>query len=132
MRTCQPVRISRSYPIFVPPYLPIPPATHSPALNPHLTCRYDFLDADGASPNSQIPIRALQKVASSADWGGQPELLALTQALGVPIRVHAAAAPPLLLGWDKAGPAAVPPLEVAYHRHYYALGEHYNSTKPMA
>ncbi len=75
----------------------------------------------------------LTQVANSADWGGQPELQALAHVLQVPVRVHSAAAPPLLVGWDEyGGGGAVQPLEVTYHLHYYALGEHYNSTAPLA
>ena len=76
---------------------------------------------------------------SSAEWGGHPELIALARALRVPIRVHAVdAAQPLLFEPEEAaetmGKAEKPlekPLELTYHRHFYALGEHYNSTLPL-
>ena len=72
--------------------------------------------------------RYCDQVAQSADWGGHPELLALVNTLKLPIRVHSADAPPLVVGWEEYGVAS--PLEISYHRHFYALGEHYNSTEP--
>jgi len=62
-------------------------------------------------------------VRSSAEWGGQPEVLALAKALQRPIVVYSRDAAPLTMG---GGDDAV---VVTYHRDYYALGEHYNSTE---
>jgi len=70
-----------------------------------------------------------KRIEHSADWGGELELRALADELGVQILVHRAAeSEPLVLGQkhDKGSP-----LQVAYHRHYYALGEHYNSVVPV-
>eukprot|EP00929_Paragymnodinium_shiwhaense_P013889 TRINITY_DN121737_c0_g1_i1.p1 TRINITY_DN121737_c0_g1~~TRINITY_DN121737_c0_g1_i1.p1 ORF type:complete len:331 (+),score=89.83 TRINITY_DN121737_c0_g1_i1:71-994(+) len=65
------------------------------------------------------------RVENTACWGGELEIRALADALRVQVLVHRAeAADPLELGAPRAGDA---PLQVAYHRHYYALGEHYNS-----
>ena len=61
------------------------------------------------------------------DWGGQAEIMALTHVLKTPIRVHSAESPPLLMGPDYES-AGVEPLQVTYHKHFYALGEHYNAT----
>jgi len=68
-----------------------------------------------------------QAVRATAEWGGQVELLALCRALGRPIRVVARDGADVAMGEDEAGGELV----VAYHRHYYALGEHYNSTSPL-
>lgn len=66
------------------------------------------------------------RVESSADWGGHLELRALSDELAARIMVHRAEEKePLVLG-EAAGVL----LQVAYHRHYYALGEHYNSVVP--
>mgnify|MGYP001241065001 CR=1 FL=1 len=65
------------------------------------------------------------KVRSSAEWGGQPELLVLARALGRPIVVYSRDSAPLRMG-ESDGEELV----VTYHRDYYALGEHYNSTAP--
>ena len=66
------------------------------------------------------------KVRSSAEWGGQPELLALARALQRPIVVYSRDSAPLRMG-ESDGEELV----VTYHRDYYALGEHYNSTEPL-
>ena len=67
------------------------------------------------------------KVRSSAEWGGQPELLALARALERPIVVYSRDSAPLRMGEGMTGEELV----VTYHRDYYALGEHYNSTEPL-
>jgi len=69
------------------------------------------------------------RVEKSADWGGELELRALADELCVRIVVHRADEEPLVLG-EKAS-AEDPQLQVAYHQHYYALGEHYNSVIPL-
>lgn len=69
-----------------------------------------------------------ERVEHSGDWGGELELRALADELHVRILVHRAGeAKPLELGG-----AAGEPLQVTYHKHYYALGEHYNSVAPIA
>ena len=89
-------------------------------------------------------------MAETAQWGGHPEILALTKVLRLPIRVHSAEGPALVMGWEEFGgekpgngnsgvcggdiaaqaPSSSPILELTFHRHFYALGEHYNSTLP--
>ncbi|KAJ8602428.1 hypothetical protein CTAYLR_001237 [Chrysophaeum taylorii] len=66
------------------------------------------------------------RVADTADWGGQTELLALANLLRVPIWVYSRDAPILKMG----DTIQKPPLRLAFHRHYFALGEHYNSVAP--
>jgi OTU domain-containing protein 6 len=76
----------------------------------------------------------VERIRTSADaWGGHVELRALSQALNRPIIVYSATAPPLVMkGLSFEGEEENPlsefkkPLRVTYHRHYYALGEHYN------
>ena len=65
------------------------------------------------------------KVRSSAEWGGQPEVLALARALHRPIVVYSRDSAPLRMGEGSDE------IVVTYHRDYYALGEHYNSTEPL-
>jgi len=65
------------------------------------------------------------KVRSSAEWGGQPEVLALARALDRPIVVYSRDSEPLRMGEGSDE------IVVTYHRDYYALGEHYNSTEPL-
>jgi OTU domain-containing protein 6 len=72
------------------------------------------------------------KVASptAAEWGGQLELKALCAALQQPILVYSADAPVLRMS-EQSVPADAAPLRVTFHRHYYSLGEHYNSVTPV-
>jgi OTU domain-containing protein 6 len=51
----------------------------------------------------------------------------LSQIFQVPITVYMADAPPVKIGEGFAGPA----LLLSYHRHMYALGEHYNALVPQ-
>ena len=62
-----------------------------------------------------------------AEWGGEVEIRAMSARLGRRIFVYDAEAPLLRMGEDSPEAMARPPLRLAYHRHYFALGEHYNS-----
>ena len=62
-------------------------------------------------------------VANSSSWGGQPELKALSHVLGVPITIYAAEGPRVTMG-EHFNAA---PIMLSFHRHYFALGEHYNA-----
>ncbi|KAG0370206.1 hypothetical protein BC939DRAFT_1612 [Gamsiella multidivaricata] len=65
---------------------------------------------------------------TTAVWGGQPELLALSRVHKVPIWVVQMGSPTIKLSADVY--SAKTPLMVSYHRHMYGLGEHYNSLRP--
>lgn len=61
-------------------------------------------------------------------WGGQIEIMAISNALKVPIEVLQATGPPTMqskVGYEE------PKLILTYHRHFVSLGEHYNSTQPL-
>jgi len=81
----------------------------------------------------------VEKVRSSAVWGGQLELRALSEGLHCPIVVFSAEGPPLTMGAEYYGSeiesgdcnwGSKKALLLSFHRHYYALGEHYNSVVP--
>lgn len=67
-------------------------------------------------------------VRNTPAWGGQIELKALSSILKVPIEVLQADGAPTVQGAEFGGS----PLIITYHRHMYSLGEHYNSTIPLA
>ncbi|XP_037810893.1 deubiquitinase OTUD6B [Lucilia sericata] len=67
-------------------------------------------------------------VRNTPAWGGQIELKALSSILKVPIEVLQADGSPTVQGAEFGGS----PLTITYHRHMYSLGEHYNSTIPLA
>ncbi|KAJ3011122.1 OTU domain-containing protein 6B [Thoreauomyces humboldtii] len=66
-------------------------------------------------------------VESTAAWGGQLELQALSRTLKLPIHVVQAGSAVIMVGEEFSGE----PLFVSYHRHAYGLGEHYNSLLPV-
>ncbi|XP_056644415.1 deubiquitinase OTUD6B [Diorhabda carinulata] len=67
-------------------------------------------------------------VATTKLWGGQLELRALSNILTCPIKVIQAAGPPTVQGEQFKAPQLI----LTYHRYLYRLGEHYNSTIPIA
>ncbi|XP_063234009.1 deubiquitinase OTUD6B [Bacillus rossius redtenbacheri] len=87
-------------------------------------------------PDSGEPLTEQQfdeycaRTADTPAWGGQVELRALSHALRCQIEVVQASGPPIVLGEEYGGGG--PRLVVAYHRHMYGLGEHYNSVRPLA
>ncbi|GKY94454.1 hypothetical protein MPSEU_000411300 [Mayamaea pseudoterrestris] len=65
------------------------------------------------------------RIRNSADWGGHLELRALSIALGRPMIIYQAhSVEPLCIECEQKG--EIDPIRLSYHRHYYALGEHYN------
>ena len=65
-------------------------------------------------------------MASTPEWGGQVELLALSSVLQRPIEVLQAEGAPMVVGEH----LNTTRLLLTYHRHAYGLGEHYNSVRP--
>ena len=68
----------------------------------------------------------VRAVESTATWGGQLELMALSKALERRISVYSATMPTVVMGEEFAPEGE---LRVAYHRHAFGLGEHYNSVE---
>ncbi|XP_073924917.1 deubiquitinase OTUD6B isoform X2 [Castor canadensis] len=62
-------------------------------------------------------------IVSTAAWGGQLELRALSHILQTPIEIIQADSPPIIVGEEYPKE----PLILVYMRHAYGLGEHYNS-----
>mmetsp|Transcript_12046 Transcript_12046/g.22410 ORF Transcript_12046/g.22410 Transcript_12046/m.22410 type:complete len:339 (+) Transcript_12046:108-1124(+) len=96
---------------------------------------------DGGGTHPATFEEYVTNVRSTSTWGGQLELRALSEGLKCPIVVFSAEGSPLTMGaeyapsaekdggdgndWDKKKA-----LLLSFHRHYYALGEHYNSVIP--
>lgn len=85
--------------------------------------------------------RYTTRLASTAAWGGHPELRALACTLGRPIVVYQAGAAPwqmtpdaeaMLAAGGSGGVGVLPPLRLSFHKFFYGLGEHYNSVVPRA
>ena len=92
----------------------------------------DFAPFLGMLPEDNEYQMYCDKVASvtDAEWGGQLEIRALCFALHRKITIYSADSPVLTMGDDTGSDESLPSLQVAYHQHYYALGEHYNSVVP--
>jgi len=60
-------------------------------------------------------------------WGSQVELRAVSQAHNLRIEVVQGEGPVVVIGEDKTPPVVV----VTFHKHYFGLGEHYNSTRSL-
>jgi OTU domain-containing protein 6 len=66
----------------------------------------------------------VERVRSSADWGGHLELRAISMALKRPVWIFSSTSPhPLVIEEQSSD---VDPIRLSYHLKYYALGEHYN------
>lgn len=69
-----------------------------------------------------------RQVESTKAWGSQIEIQALSNSLKIKIEVLQASGTPTISGSEFKNR---PHLIVTYHRHFFGLGEHYNSTKPL-
>ncbi|KAE8907325.1 hypothetical protein PF010_g1637 [Phytophthora fragariae] len=90
------------------------------------------LDEAAASPQEAFATYC-DRVANTADWGGQLELRALACALRTPIEVFSAEGDVLVMGGEfgNEDDENATKLQLTYHLHYYTLGEHFNSVTPI-
>ncbi|KAG8066306.1 hypothetical protein GUJ93_ZPchr0004g39293 [Zizania palustris] len=96
-----------------------------------------FFLADGKVESGPDPLesfkRYCEEIESTAAWGGQLELGALTHCLKKHIVVYSGSFPDVEMGKDyklESGGTDAPSIRLSYHRHAYGLGEHYNSVIP--
>ncbi|RYP87454.1 hypothetical protein DL770_004792 [Monosporascus sp. CRB-9-2] len=99
----------------------------------------DYMEAhpDDFAPFLDEPLSSyVPKIRDTAEWGGQLELAALANAYGVEIKVvqdgRTETIEPSTSGNGGNGGAEEQPREriwLAYYRHGYGLGEHYNSLR---
>ena len=90
----------------------------------------EFAPFLGLDENSVEYADYCEKVESptSSEWGGQVELRAISNALERQIHIYDSTAPVITMG-EVYSPDQ--PLKITYHRHYFSLGEHYNSVEPI-
>ncbi|CAL9145361.1 unnamed protein product, partial [Musa hybrid cultivar] len=90
------------------------------------------LDAD-RSPLERFE-KYCEEVESTAAWGGQLELGALTHCLKKHIIIYSGSFPDVEMGKEYkteiGNSISNPSIMLSYHRHAYGLGEHYNSVIP--
>jgi OTU domain-containing protein 6 len=68
-----------------------------------------------------------ETVELSSEWGGQLEIAALAHARKRKVTVYSADAPALTAGEEYDDES---PILLAFHRHYFGLGAHYNAVVP--
>ncbi|PTB68697.1 cysteine proteinase, partial [Trichoderma citrinoviride] len=72
----------------------------------------------------------VRKMRDTAEWGGQLELIAVARRYGVEIRVIQDGRTERIVGDGEEGKGdGMKTLWLAYYRHGYGLGEHYNSLR---
>ncbi|XP_073145407.1 OVARIAN TUMOR DOMAIN-containing deubiquitinating enzyme 5 [Henckelia pumila] len=74
-------------------------------------------------------------IESTAAWGGQLELGALTHCLKKPILIYSGSFPDVEMGKEYkqsngTGSSSKSSILLSFHRHAFGLGEHYNSVVP--
>lgn len=67
------------------------------------------------------------QVEKTKAWGSQIEIQAISNCIKVRIEVLQSNGSPTISGSEFKSPHLV----VTYHRHFFGLGEHYNSTRPI-
>ncbi|WVQ93878.1 hypothetical protein IAU59_000956 [Kwoniella sp. CBS 9459] len=102
-------------------------------------------DSAGATDDGVITEAGFKKycqlVAETGEWGGEPEIQALSRAFNVPIHVFQRGPPTVVSHGgtvDAFGGAMTPEqsaaagdkvVRISYHKRMYGLGEHYNSLR---
>ena len=88
-------------------------------------------DAVGATDAGLMTPAQFQRycaaIRTTAVWGGEPEILALSRAYNVPIHVVQGGTPPVVVHEPSPGtgppPGAKSVVYISYHRRLYGLGE---------
>ena len=94
----------------------------------HIAANFISKHAEDFSPFLEEPIEDyVIKIKDTAEWGGQLELSALARAYGININVLQGdgRVEKIEAGNDDSGQ----PIWLAYYRHSFGLGEHYNSLR---
>ncbi|XP_050418376.1 deubiquitinase OTUD6B [Patella vulgata] len=69
-------------------------------------------------------------IANTSTWGGHLEIQAISKILKCRIEIIQAEGAPIILGEEYNNSNG--PIVLAYHRHAFGLGEHYNSVEPKS
>ncbi|KAI1350864.1 OTU domain-containing protein 6B [Xylaria sp. FL0043] len=85
---------------------------------------------DGFAPFLEEPLESyVPRIRDTAEWGGQLELLALASAYQVEIKVVQDGRTETIEPGGGGGAVDRKTIWLAYYRHGYGLGEHYNSLR---
>ncbi|KAI9908779.1 hypothetical protein PsorP6_003134 [Peronosclerospora sorghi] len=91
--------------------------------HPDIFLPFIALDESAGGGTDYAFIIYCNRVATTADWGGQLELRALACALRIPIEVLSAKGDVLMMGREFVNEADenAPNLQLTYHLHYYTI-----------
>ncbi|EIN07395.1 OTU-domain-containing protein [Punctularia strigosozonata HHB-11173 SS5] len=98
-------------------------------------------DGDGAVDTGLMSPKAFaaycERIRNTGQWGGEPEILALSRAYNVPIFVVQSGTPRVVVHTPTGATVDwrdknIKALWISYHRRMYGLGEHYNSLRPKS
>jgi len=80
---------------------------------------------DSSNDESSNFLNYCETIKVNGTWGGQLELLAISNVFKQPVHVIQAFAPVIVIGeqFDSR------PIVITFHRHQLSMGEHYNSTQ---
>ncbi|KAF2234080.1 cysteine proteinase [Viridothelium virens] len=94
----------------------------------HAAANYIIANPDDFAAFLEEPLdEYIHKVRDTGEWGGQLELMALANAYGIEINVlQGNGRVEKITSQSKPGN---PPVWLAYYRHGFGLGEHYNSLR---
>ncbi|GMM52600.1 Otu2 protein [Starmerella bacillaris] len=92
------------------------------ANNPETFAPYLIPDLEEKNINSK---QYLEKLRSGELWGGQPEIVALSNIYEVPIMVYTGSEKTLSVNVE----SEKQPLQISYYLYKYGLGAHYNSLR---
>lgn len=91
----------------------------------------NMIGGDSAQPLVERFENYCKEVESTAAWGGELELRALTHCLRKHIMVYSGSFPDVEMGKEySSGGSDSSSIVLSYHRHAFGLGEHYNSVVP--
>ncbi|CED85530.1 OTU (ovarian tumor)-like cysteine protease [Phaffia rhodozyma] len=101
-------------------------------------------DDKGATDDGMMTAKGFEKycarVRSSTEWGGEPEILALSRYYQIPIHVIQSNHPKIVAHspdpkakatLDSKSARKIKAVRISYHRRLYGLGEHYNSLRKI-
>ena len=93
----------------------------------HVAAAYIAQNSDDFTPFLEQPLdKYLKTIRDTGEWGGHLEILALAKVYGVDIKIlHGNGH----VDHIESGFSNHKPLWLAYYRHRYRLGEHYNSLR---
>ena len=91
-----------------------------------VTAAFIFNNPDDFLPFLEQPLEDYtRKIRETGEWGGHLELMALAKAYG--LIIHVLQDDGKVETIQGSGESSVKPLWLAYYRHNFGLGEHYNS-----